>query len=48
LILLEYVETDYITCSLSSVDSFTRLKESEELTNYLALIYFAKLSLLFS
>jgi hypothetical protein len=41
------VETYYITCSLSSVDSFTWLKESEELVNYFALILFAKLSSIF-
>jgi len=36
---LKCVERDYITCILSSVDSFTWLKESEELTNYLAFIF---------
>lgn len=44
---LECVEIDYITCILSSVDSFTWLKESDELMNYLA-FYFCEIIIHFS
>jgi len=45
---LECVERDYITCILSSVDSFTWLKESEKLMNYLGLFFFCEIVIPFS